>query len=274
MTWGLEIDPPPPRFTLLGRGIGLLRGLALLVLLVLGLCALVLARGAEIMLRAQSRPLAGRVVQYVCRMALRVLGLRLRVQGQALRGRGAIVANHCSWLDILVLNACAPVFFVAKAEVGRWPGIGTLARLAGTVFIARVPAQAAQQKALFESRLRAGHRLLFFPEGTSSDGLRVLPFKSTLFAAFFTPELRPLLHIQPTALRYTAPLSQDARFYGWWGGMEFGGHFTQILCQPRQGRVDVAFGAAVALNAAQDRKTLASACENSVRALHQDLSLR
>jgi 1-acyl-sn-glycerol-3-phosphate acyltransferase len=271
MTWGLDVDPPQPRMTALGRVLGAGRGLALLVLLILGLMALLLARSLEITGRLPARPLAGRVVQGVCRAALWIIGLRLRVQGIPLRGRGAIVANHCSWLDILVLNATAPVFFVAKAEVARWPGIGALARLAGTVFIARDPAQAAQQKALFESRLRAGHRLLFFPEGTSSDGLRVLPFKSTLFAAFFTPELRPLLEIQPAALRYSAPKGQDARFYGWWGGMEFGSHFAQVLCQTRQGRVDVAFAPAMSLGDAQDRKALAFACENSVAMLHKGL---
>lgn len=273
MTWGLDVEPPQPRVTALGRALGAGRGFGLLVLLILGLMVLLFARGAEIIGRLPARPLSGRVVQRVCRAALWIIGLPLRVQGIPLRGRGAIVANHCSWLDILVLNATTPVFFVAKAEVARWPGIGALAKFAGTVFIARDPAQAAQQKALFESRLRAGHRLLFFPEGTSSDGLRVLPFKSTLFAAFFTPELRPLLEMQPAALRYTAPKGQDARFYGWWGGMEFGTHFAQILCQPRQGRVDVAFAPPIALNAANDRKSLASACESSVRTLHDGLAI-
>lgn len=272
MTWGLDVAPPRAPVPVWGRVIGCIRTLALLVVLVLGLGALVVARLGEWIARAPARPASGRVVQGVCRAALRVMGVALRVHGQPLRGRGGIVANHCSWLDILVLNATTPVFFAAKAEVAGWPGIGALARLAGTVFIARDPAQATRQKALFEARLRAGHRLLFFPEGTSSDGLRVLPFKSTLFAAFLDPDLRACLHVQPAALRYTAPAGQDARLYGWWGGMEFGSHFARILSQPRQGRVDVAFAPPIALDAAQDRKALAAACETSVRLLHAQLA--
>ena len=115
-----------------------------------------------------------------------ILGIRLQVTGRPMAERGAVVANHASWLDIFVLNAVSRVYFVSKAEVAGWAGIGWLARATGTVFIARKGTEAKEQQALFEARLRAGHRLLFFPEGTSTDSLRVLPFKSTLFAAFYT----------------------------------------------------------------------------------------
>jgi lyso-ornithine lipid O-acyltransferase len=94
--------------------------------------------------------------------------------------KGALVANHASWLDIFTLNACDRIYFVSKSEVAGWPGIGWLARATGTVFINRQGREAQMQKLLFEARLRAGHRLLFFPEGTSTDGQRVLDFKSTL----------------------------------------------------------------------------------------------
>lgn len=268
MTWGLDLDPPAPKRSRWGAVLGAIRGLALGGLLITGLAALVTLRGVEHLAQLSARPLSAHLVRQVCRAALAILGLRVTVTGAPLRGRGAIVANHCSWLDILVLNAAAPVFFVAKAEVARWPVIGWVAGLTGTVFIARDPSQAAAQKALFEARLTAGHRLLFFPEGTSSDGAGVLPFKSTLFAAFFTPELRPLLQIQPASLRYNAPEGQDAKFYGWWGKMDFGGHFWQVLCQPRQGRALVQYHPAIALSEPQDRKALAAWAETAVRDGH------
>jgi 1-acyl-sn-glycerol-3-phosphate acyltransferase len=130
------------------------------------------------------------------------MGLGRDVSGVPMRGEGAYVANHSSWLDILVLNASKRMYFVAKAEVAGWAGIGWLARGTGTVFVRRDRAEAAKQAALFETRLHAGHRLLFFPEGTSTDGLRVLPFRPTLFAAFFADGLRDSLQVQPVSVAY------------------------------------------------------------------------
>ena len=271
MTWGLDVAPPKVGITWAGRVLGLARGVVLLFLLLTGLIVLVPLRGLERLAFGLRRPFSPAVVQIVCQIALRVVGLRLRVRGQALRGRGAIVANHASWIDILALNAAARVFFVAKAEVATWPAIGALAKMAGTVFIHRDRTQSDLQRLLFAARLRAGHRLLFFPEGTSSDGTRVLPFKSTLFAAFFTPELRPLLQIQPASVTYLAPTGQDPRLYGWWGSMAFGAHFLQILCQTRQGQVQIVFHPALSLTESADRKSLALECEKMVRAAHGHL---
>jgi lyso-ornithine lipid O-acyltransferase len=265
MTWGLDVPPPAARVSALGRVLAVGRGVVLGVVVLAGLAALLPLRLVERVTMGARRPLSPFVVQAVCRVGLWVIGLRLQVQGQPMRAGGAMVANHASWLDILALNAAARVFFVAKSEVAGWPGIGALARAAGTVFIARDRRQAGQQKALFEARLSAGHRLLFFPEGTSSDGARVLPFKSTLFEAFFTPALRAQMQVQPVSVIYTAPTGQDARLYGWWGGMELGAHFVQILSQTRRGSVRLIFHPALALSDMPDRKALAQACETAVR---------
>ena len=91
-------------------------------------------------------------------------------------------------------------------------GLGMAAT--GTVFIKRDPSQARQQTQVFQDRLLAGHRLLFFPEGTSTDGQRVLPFKPTLFQAFFAPGLRDEISIQPVSVIYHAPPGEEPRFYG------------------------------------------------------------
>jgi 1-acyl-sn-glycerol-3-phosphate acyltransferase len=196
------------------------------------------------------------------------MGLRLVVRGQPMQAEGAIVANHSSWLDIFALNAADRVYFVAKSEVAGWPGIGWLARATGTIFIARKGTEAKKQQELFEARLIAGHRLLFFPEGTSTDGLRVLPFKSTLFAAFFTPVLVRRTHVQPVTVVFLAPDGEEPRFYGWWGDMDFASHLVKSLSARRKGQVEVTFHPEVPVDAFEDRKILAQYCERVVRTAH------
>ncbi|MFK7746273.1 MAG: lysophospholipid acyltransferase family protein [Roseobacter sp.] len=259
---------PPPDFRTLTAwdyARAILRGVPLAVLVFGGLAVLMLIRLIERPLCGASRPVTPFITVFVCKLALRILGICLSVAGSPLRGQGAVVANHASWLDIFVLNAVKRLYFVSKSEVAGWPGIGWLARATGTVFIQRDRAQAASQAQVFQQRLAAGHKLLFFPEGTSSDGRRVLPFKSTLFAAFFTPELRDVLSVQPATVNYTAPDGLDARFFGWWGDMDFGPHFLQVLAAPSGGQVHVTYHAPLKVSAFDDRKALSAACETAVR---------
>jgi 1-acyl-sn-glycerol-3-phosphate acyltransferase len=176
-----------------------------------------------------------------------------------------VVANHVSWLDIFALNARKRVYFVSKSEVAGWPGIGWLARATGTVFIERNPARAREQTEVFEARLFAGHKLLFFPEGTSTDGLRVLPFKTTLFQAFFTDHLRDRMYVQPVSVIYSAPPGEASRFYGWWGDMEFGSHLVKTLAVRRQGAVRLVYHLPLRVADFPDRKSLAAQCEEAVR---------
>ncbi|GAB4288145.1 MAG: lysophospholipid acyltransferase family protein [Roseovarius sp.] len=219
-TW--SEDRAPPRFVMPRGGwlrIGLRGGAIVLVLGGAVMLALLL-RPAEIARHGRDRPWTRAIAARLWRACLRILRLRLEVSGAPMRRPGALVANHASWLDILVLGACERVTFVAKSDVARWPGIGALAAFAGTLFIARDPRQAGIQQRLIADELLAGRRLLFFPEGTSSDGFRVLPFKSTLFAAFFDRDLKPEAHVQPISVIYEAPAGEDPRFHGWWGEME------------------------------------------------------
>ncbi|RYI17714.1 MAG: 1-acyl-sn-glycerol-3-phosphate acyltransferase, partial [Acetobacteraceae bacterium] len=233
-----------------------------------GLLVLLLVRLVEWPLFGQARPVTPHITRFVCRTALRILRLPLTVKGVPMTHPGAIVANHSSWLDVFVLNAVQTIYFVAKAEVARWPLIGWLARATGTVFIARKGTEAKRQQETFTSRLQAGHRLLFFPEGTSTDGIRVLPFKSTLFEAFFAPALVRTMHIQPVTVVFHAPDGQDARHYGWWGDMDFASHLLKTLATPRQGRVEVTFHPEVPVDAFESRKTLAQHCERVIRTAH------
>lgn len=254
------------------RGFGwfrvVIRGVPIAILLLTCLLALILIRLIEKPFFGLRRPVSGYVPAIVSRMCLFALGIRFATKGTPMQGGGAVVANHSSWLDIITLNARNPVFFVSKSEVAQWPGIGTLAKHVGTVFINRDRKEARAQKEMFEDRLAAGQKLLFFPEGTSTDSIRVLPFKSTLFAAFFADGLKDAMRIQPVTVNYHAPIGVDKRFYAWWGDMDFGEHMLQMLAAPRHGRVEVVYHTPVAVADFASRKVLAQQTEDTVRAGH------
>ncbi len=266
LAWTEVPAPPATRIGPLGWARVVLRGLPLAVLVFGGLVFLLLVRWVEKPVHGLNRPWTPWITQGVCRGAFLILGMRHRTSGARMQRQGAVVANHSSWLDIFALNARKRVYFVSKAEVANWPGIGWLARATGTVFINRVAREAQAQRDLFAARLSAGHKLLFFPEGTSSDGRRVLPFKSTLFAAFFADALRERMHVQPVTVVYTAPEGEDPRFYGWWGAMGFGGHLLKVLSARRQGAVEVIYHPPLRVSDFPNRKALTRALETAVRA--------
>lgn len=245
-----------------------LRAVPLLVLVLGGLAVMLMVRLVERPVFGLHRPVTPYITQFVCRTAFRLMGMGFSTRGTQMVTPGAVVANHSAWIDIFSLNAAKRVYFVSKAEVAKWPLIGWLARATGTVFIARDPRQAKAQTEVFEARLKAGHKLLFFPEGTSTDGMRVLPFKSTLFAAFFTPELIDILWVQPVTVNYYAPEGEDERFYGWWGEMDFATHLIKCLAQARPGRVELIYHTPLKVSESGGRKQLAAACERIVRADH------
>lgn len=262
-TW--EGAPPPaPRPLAPGDWFRVLRrGMPLALVTFGGLALHLTLRLVERLVFGPRRPWTPAITRAVCRANLRLLGIALHVEGSPAAVPALLVANHASWLDIFALNAAQTLVFVSKAEVARWPGIGWLARATGTVFIRRDPREAASQVALLRARAGDGERLLLFPEGTSSDGLRVLPFKPALFAAFADGTL-PGLVVQPVTLRWHAPAGRDARFYGWWGDMALGPHLLQVLAQRPQGRVEVIRHPP--LLADEGRKALAARAEAAVRA--------
>ncbi len=266
--WNPDDVPPPPAQPITAAGWlrVLWRGGLLIALILSCLLLLLLVRLVERPLYGLRRPLTPHITQFVCRSAFVILRMPYRMTGSLMTEPGAVVANHASWLDIFTLNARKRIYFVSKSEVAGWPGIGALARATGTVFINRDRREARAQTALFQARLKAGHKLLFFPEGTSTDGQRVLPFKSTLFAAFLSDELRDTLHIQPVTVVYRAPDDVDEpSFYGWWGDMGFGPHVLKVLAARRQGSVEVIYHPPLCAADFTHRKALALACEAAVR---------
>lgn len=266
--WQSQTPAVLPPVTAMGMVRIVVRGTLLAAVVFGGLILLLLVRLIERPLCGLNRPVTPHITQRVCRLALRIMGLGLVARGTPMAGPGAVVANHTSWLDIFALNAVKRIYFVSKSEVAGWPGIGWLARATGTVFIERNPARAREQTEVFQSRLLAGHKLLFFPEGTSTDGMQVLPFKTTLFESFLAPELRDTIRVQPVAVVYHAPKGYDARFYGWWGDMTFGAHLLAALAARHQGSVTMIFLDPVNVADCANRKSLARACETAIRTAH------
>lgn len=206
-----------------------------------------------------------------CGVGARLCGLRLRIIGTPLREPGVIVANHSTWIDILTIGPSAPVHFVAKAEVSSWPLFGWIGRISDTVFIERRRTEAkAQERHLIERALR-GDLLCIFPEGTSSDGLRVLPFKSTLFSMFFARDEqgRPLgeaLKVQPLSIHY-GPHPRSGlppEFYGWWGRMPLFQQIWDVTCLSNGGLATLEFHEPLRPGDFADRKSLAAAAQELV----------
>lgn len=242
------------------------RGSPMAIVVFGGLAIHLLLRIPERAIHRDARPWTPHVTVAVCRLALRTLGLRHRTEGRPLNHPGAAVANHASWLDVLTINASSRVVFTAKEEVAHWPGIGWLARATGTLFVSRDRAAAKEEARRVEQRLSSNERLLFFPEGTSTDGQRVIPFKAALFSALYGEGVPDEAHVQPVTVVYEAPEDSDPRYYSWWGDMDFGPHLLHILAAPRHGNVTVRWHPPLAVKDFTDRKALAKAAEEAVRA--------
>ncbi|MCI4661963.1 MAG: 1-acyl-sn-glycerol-3-phosphate acyltransferase [Neomegalonema sp.] len=204
------------------------------------------------------------VVALWCRVGTFCCGLRARRIGKPMTGGGVLLSNHIAWIDILVLGSMAPVHFVAKAEVATWPLFGWLARITDTAFIERRRAQAKAQQGPLAERVSQGQLLTLFPEGTSSDGLRVLPFKSSLFSMFFDADGKAAMPAQPVSICYLAPSGLPDSFYGWWGEMSLFDHILDVTALSWRGEVVVTFHPPLDAASCGDRKTMASAAQAAV----------
>lgn len=204
------------------------------------------------------------------RVATRILGLDVKVRGRISRDRPTLfVCNHLSYMDITVLGSLIEGSFVAKTEVGTWPGFGTLARLQRTVFVNREKrSSSAEQADSMIGRLQDGDNLILFPEGTSSDGNRTLPFKSALFAvASIKVDNKPLT-VQPVTISCThldgIPIGRWLRpIYAWYGDMELPGHIWELTGIGKL-RIQVQFHAPMTVDDVGSRKALANACWQKV----------
>jgi 1-acyl-sn-glycerol-3-phosphate acyltransferase len=163
-----------------------------------------------------------------CQRVLTSLGIRFRAIGLP-PPHGLVVANHLSYLDILIIGAAMPCVFVSKAEVGRWPFFGWAARVGGTLFLdrsSRASAAVVAQEMCW--RLEHSVPVLLFPEGTSTDGARVLRFHSTLF----DPAITVAAPITAAAVRYAMDDGAPERDLCWYGDDEFLSHLWKTLGTP------------------------------------------
>ena len=206
------------------------------------------------------------------RICLALLGIRVTVRGTPASARPLLfVSNHSSWLDILVLGSTAPVIFIAKSEIARWPLFGLFAKLQRSIFVDRSKRHATGHvNRRIAARLAEGDPVVLFGEGTSSDGNRVMPFRSALLGA-----LHEVLgesgrgYVQPVSVAYTRlhglPMGRQHRaFAAYYGDVDLLPHLARVL---REGAIDVtvSFGHAVEVKPAMDRKRLARATEDAVR---------
>lgn len=225
-------------------------------------------------------PGRGRVAMAYYGFLCRLMRIRVRVVGTPVLDRPALmIGNHTSWADILAIGSVAPVAFVAKSEVRQWPVVGLIAYLQRTVFVDR---QRRQQTgdAINDmvKRLVENVPVLLFAEGTSSDGNRVLPFRSALVGAVRDACVHDVLKdrvvIQPLSICYTGvqglPLGRQHRYLtAWYGDLDLMPHLTALV---RRGAIDVVitFGEPIPASAEADRKVLTRTLETTVRRITAD----
>jgi 1-acyl-sn-glycerol-3-phosphate acyltransferase len=169
------------------------------------------------------------------RWCCRILGFRIRSIGNPTAQRPALfAANHVSYTDITILGSLIPGSFIAKAEVAEWPFFGRLAKLQRTVFLDRKMRSAALHRDALSGRLVAGDALILFPEGTSGDGNRPLPFKTALFAAADVKKDARSVVVQPVSLAYTRldgiPIGRSFRpLFSWYGAVGLVPHLWGMI---------------------------------------------
>ncbi|MES1926480.1 phospholipid/glycerol acyltransferase [Salinisphaera sp. T31B1] len=159
---------------------------------------------------------------------LRVLGVTLELDGQPLAGPALIVANHSSWLDIVVLGHVFNTSFVSKAEIGGWPMVGSFARAAGTLFLARGAGKTGETSAQIRQVLDSGRSVLFFPEGTTTWDPQPRRFHARLFAA----AIEGGYPVMPVALRYcddTTPADMHHALVPWVDEAPIWPHFRDLF---------------------------------------------
>jgi 1-acyl-sn-glycerol-3-phosphate acyltransferase len=184
--------------------------------------------------------------------------MRVRIAGAPLQRDVLFLANHLSWLDILVLAGASGTAFVSKAEVAAIPVVGWLASLNNTVFVERAERSAVRGQAdALRSALASGQPVALFPEGTTDGGPAVLPFRASLLAALFPP--LPGVKIQPVALDY-GEAAADLEWIGKESGLA---NVRKVLARRGSTPVTVRFLPPVD-PAAGDRKALASAARDGI----------
>ncbi len=210
------------------------------------------------------------------RVLCRLLRINVRVVGEPVHDRAVLfVSNHVSWIDILVIGSIAPAAFVAKREVATWPLVGITAKMQRTVFVDRTRRHRTSHTiGEIVKRLASGTSVVLFAEGTSSDGNRVLPFRSALLGAVEEAgaQVERGILLQPMSIGYTRlhgiPMGRQHRpLVAWYGDLDFMPHIKALIAR---GAVDavVSYGEPVTADRKADRKAMTKSLEATVRALN------
>lgn len=256
-----------------------LRPGAILRLIALALCTLVLLPLQLLAMRLG--PGRGAFIPRLYhRIICRCMGVRCTVIGEPPPpgAGGLIVSNHVSWLDIAVIGAQRPLAFVAKSEVADWPVIGLLAKLQRTVFIDRMRRSATAEVATqMGERLMAGEAIVLFAEGTTGDGTRILPLKSSLLGAAHEALGKrddTDIPVYPLAITYTgfhgmAGGRTERTMLAWYGDEELAPHLKAML---DSGAIDVelAWGAPIGMGRKTSRKEATRLAEIAIRQARQE----
>ena len=214
--------------------------------------------------RSNSSTDAYRITKLWHRGVCLLIGVRVQITGTPLcASRMVYVSNHVSHFDIPVLGSVLKGSFVAKDDMARWPIAGFMARLQQTVFISRDPRAGQAVAESIAEQLRHGRSLILFPEGTTSDGSQVLPFKSTIFGILFAGDsAMSAAAVQPVSIRVLSFNGRPVRSqvdrdgYAFYGDMQAGAHAWAFL-RSKGARIEVRFTSAINADAGLDRKALA-----------------
>jgi 1-acyl-sn-glycerol-3-phosphate acyltransferase len=260
----LPPEDPPPELVLGSTYRAIFRAIPYLIctLLLIPLQAFAVAIGWS---------LAQRLPVFYHRICCRIMGIHVTIRGHRSRVHPTMfIANHSSYLDIMVLGSLVPGSFVAKAEIAGWPFFGTLAKLQRSVFVDRQRQNTHLQRDEMQKRIDGGENLILFPEGTSDDGTTIKPFRSALLSVAerrVGPKQTPLT-LQPVSVAYTrlngVPLGIGLRpLVAWYGDMELAPHLGRFL---GLGDIEVVveFHPTVTIESFGSRKALTDHCYREV----------
>ncbi len=218
------------------------------------------------------------VVTWFFRLCIMVIGVRINTEGMLTAHRPLmLVTNHCSYLDIFVIAAIYPVAFTPKSDIKYWPVVNIMALCGDSVFVERKPAKLPKTRQLMQKRLLDGKVVCLFPEGTTSEGDAIKPFKSGFFSMAESEELKEL-QVQPATVAYTHVdgqliTSENRRAISWVDDMALLPHLFRLL-NYRSINVTVQFHEAVSIQQFASRKELCQHCETVVDAYLKKLLLK
>ena len=199
---------------------------------------------------------------------LNIFGIKLRVSGKIRKENILFVSNHVSYLDIFILGSVIRGLFIAKSEIKSWPVINKIAALGRTIYVNRSKIISIKEQVnVLSNYLKRNENLILFPEGTSSDGSKVLPFKSSLFSLIELEELSGY-KVQPISISYSKidgmPVEKKFRpFFAWFGNMDLVSHAWKFLGIGLS-EVEVKFHKPIKFSSFKDRKEASQICQKII----------